>query len=275
MLFKKQFDVSTKNGVIMANGKVSFQGVRLNVHCFVVDGVLIDTGAQSLENELKPFLQQQDVKKVMITHHHEDHTGCTAYLQELGKPIYMKENFIDHCQKKADYPLYRKLFWGKRQPFKANPLGETFTSKSATWDAIPTPGHAKDHVAFLNRQTGQLFTGDLYCQERTKVILREESIPTIIDSLHRVLTYDFGDVYCCHAGYLENGRRHLERKLQYLLELQENILRLYENGKSIEEINHIIFPKKYPINRFSMGEWSSIHIIHSVINESNQRTTDQ
>ena len=267
MLFKKQFDVSTKSGVIMANEKVSFQGVRLNVHCFVVDGVLIDTGSQSLENEIKPFLKQQEVEKVMITHHHEDHTGCAAYLQELGKPIYMKEHFIDHCQKKADYPLYRKLFWGKRQPFKANPLGDTFTSKNATWDVIPTPGHAKDHVAFLNKQTGQLFTGDLYCQERTKIILREESIPTIIESLQRVLTYDFGDVYCCHAGYLEKGRRHLERKLHYLLEMQQKILQLHAEGKSEKEITSIIFPKKYPINRFSLGEWSSFHIIRSVINE--------
>ena len=59
----------------------------------------------------------------------------------------------------------------------------------ATWDVIETPGHAIDHLAFLNRETGQLFTGDLYCQEMTKVILREESIPTIIESLKRVLTF--------------------------------------------------------------------------------------
>lgn len=272
MLFKKRFDVSSKNGVIMGNGKVSFQDVQLNVHCFLVDGVLIDTGAQSLENEFKPFFQQHDIEQVMITHYHEDHTGSAAHLQELGKPIYMERHFIDYCQKKADYPLYRKLFWGKRKPFKAESLGESFTSKTASWDVIPTPGHAKDHVAFLNKQTGQLFTGDLYCQERTKVILREESVPTLIESIQRVLTYDFGDVYCCHAGYLENGRRHLERKLHYLLELQENILRMHAEGSSVEEITHVIFPKKYPITRFSMGEWSSRHIIQSVLKESNQWT---
>lgn len=272
MLFKKEFDVSTKNGVVMGNGKVSFQSVKLNVHCFVVDGVLIDTGSQSLEKEFKPFFLQQEVDQVMITHYHEDHTDCASYLQYQGKTIYMNELYIDCCQKKADYPLYRRLFWGKRQPFKAEPIGETFTSKSATWDVIPTPGHAEDHLAFLNRQTGQLFTGDLYCQERTKVVLREESIPTLIESLQRVLMYDFDEVYCCHAGYLEKGRRQLERKLHYLLEIQDRILQLHAEGKREEEITHIIFPKKYPITRFSMGEWSSLHIIRSVINESLKRT---
>lgn len=59
MLFKKEFDVSTKNGVVMGNGKVSFQSVKLNVHCFVVDGVLIDTGSQSLEKEFKPFFSSR------------------------------------------------------------------------------------------------------------------------------------------------------------------------------------------------------------------------
>ena len=62
-------------------------------------------------------------------------------------------------------------------------------------------------------QTGQLFTGDLYCQEKTKVALREENIPTIIDSLTKVLTYEFGEVFCSHAGHLVDGRAALRRKL--------------------------------------------------------------
>src|SRR5699024_12566035 len=88
---------------------------------------------------------------------------------------YMSEIKREYCMTKADYPLYRKIFWGKRKPFRAEPIGETFTSRNATWKVIKTPGHAIDHLAFLNKETGQLFTGDLYCQEKTKVILREES----------------------------------------------------------------------------------------------------
>ncbi|WP_235822831.1 MBL fold metallo-hydrolase [Cytobacillus massiliigabonensis] len=266
MLLKRNFKQQSIKGVQIGNGSVAFQGIQLNVHCFVVDGVLIDTGAKSLEKQFVPFFKQQKITKVVITHFHEDHTGCAAFLQkDLQLPIYMNNKMLDYCKKKPDYPMYRKLFWGKRSPFHAEAIEETFLSSHATWDVIETPGHAIDHLAFLNRETGQLFTGDLYCQEKTKVILREESIPTIIESLKRILTYDFEDVFCCHAGYLENGRAALQRKLNFLLDLQEKVIRLYDDGMTPAQMKNTLFPKKYPITLLSSGEWDSIHIINSII----------
>lgn len=266
MLVKKNFYQDRIHGVQIGNGTVAFQGVNLNVHCFVVDGVLIDTGAKSLEKQFQPFFTQQDIDQVVITHFHEDHTGCAAFLQkERQLPIYMNDIMLDYCKKKPDYPLYRKLFWGTRSPFHAKAIGTTFQSRQATWDVIDTPGHAIDHLAFLNRETGQLFTGDLFCQEKTKVVLREESIPTIIHSLKKVLTYDFENVFCCHAGFLEDGRAALQRKLDYLLDLQGRIIKLYEEGLAPKQISKTLFPKKYPIILLSSGEWDSLHIIHSII----------
>lgn len=236
-----------------------------------LDGVLIDTGAKSLEKLFKPFFKQLDIEKVVITHFHEDHTGCAAVLQdELNLPLFMNDSMITYCQKKADYPIYRQIFWGKRKPFLAEPIGETFHSLNATWRVIQTPGHSMDHLAFLNEETGQLFTGDLYCQERTKVVLREENIPVIIESLKKILTYDFDDVFCSHAGHLTKGRTALKRKLDYLLDLQGNVIKLYEEGMKPEKITMSLFPKKYPITFFSSGEWESIHMIHSIIKQYNE-----
>lgn len=268
MLLKKKFKEQTINGVQLGNGSVSIQGVNLNVHCFAVDGVLIDTGAKSLEKEFKPFFKKQDIDQVVITHFHEDHTGCVAFLQEeMQLPIFMSDIKLEYCKRKADYPLYRKFYWGKRRPFHAEVIGRTFSSRKATWDVIETPGHAIDHLAFLNRETGQLFTGDLYCQEKTKVVLREESIPTIIASLKKVLTYDFGDVFCCHAGFLKEGRAALKRKLDYLLDIQGKVIKYYEDGLPPNQISTTMFPKKYPITFFSSGEWDSLHIVNSIIQE--------
>lgn len=267
MIFKKKVEQSEQNGVQMINGTIAFQGVKLNVYSFLSDGVLIDTGAKSLEKEFHPFFDQHEIDQVMITHHHEDHTGGAAYLQQLGKPIYMNEQFITSCHSKANYPLYRKVFWGKRDPFQAKPMMSTFTNRGTTWETIHTPGHAEDHMAFLNKEKGQLFTGDLYCQDRTKVVLRDESIPTQINSLKRVLAYDFDEVFCNHAGYLKNGRDNLNRKLNYLLELQNEIFALHSKGLQPKQINKILFPQRYPILYFSMGEWDSLHIITSVLKE--------
>ncbi len=273
MLLKKHFTKETINNVHMANGTVSFRGIRLNVYCFVVDGVLIDTSAKSLKKECIPFFKQQDIDQVVITHYHEDHTGCASYLQqELHLPIYMSDGKLEYCTKKADYPLYRKVFWGSRGPFHAQALGKTFKSRTATWDVIETPGHSMDHVAFLNQETGQLFTGDLYCQEKTKVVLREENIITTIASLKKVLTYHFEDVFCSHAGYLKNGRDALQRKLAYLEELQGTVIQLHEEGHTPVEIRNQLFPKKYPIILFSSGEWDSLHMINAILKNHLQHT---
>ncbi|MCX8047512.1 MAG: MBL fold metallo-hydrolase [Anoxybacillus gonensis] len=274
MLLKKTFEQETVSDVHIAKGTLTFQQVRLTVHCFATDGVLIDTGAASLANEFKKFFKSLDIDQVVITHFHEDHTGCAAFLQkEQQLPIYMNDLMIDYCNKRADYPIYRKFFWGNRPPFQANPIGKTFSTRHATWDVIHTPGHAADHLAFLNRETGQLFTGDLYCLEKTKVILREESIFTLIDSLKKVLTYDFNEMFCAHAGYVKDGRSALQRKLHYLQELQEKIIDLYEQGATLKQIQSVLFPKKYPITFLSLGEWSSFHIVRSVVEEYMERTT--
>lgn len=267
MFLKRKSLVDEKSKVRFINGLISFGSVKLNVYCFEVDGVLIDTGSQTLLKEFNPFFLNADVDQVVITHFHEDHTGGAAFLQkEYELPIYMNEITIEECAEKAKYPLYRKLFWGNRRPFQAQPIGESFTSRNATWDVIDTPGHAKDHLSFLNKETGQLFSGDLYVHPHTKVILREESVPTIIHSIEKVLTYDFGELFCCHAGYVKDGRKALTNKLHYLKELEENVLSLQKKGYNEQEIQKLTFKKRYPITFFSFGEWDSIHIIRSLMN---------
>lgn len=268
MLLKKDFHQQSVRNVHMGNGSIAFRGFNMNVYTFITDGVLIDTGAKTLEKEFLAFFQQHEIDRVVITHYHEDHTGSASVLQErFGLPIFMSEKKRDDCRRKADYPLYRKLFWGKRHPFHAQAIESTFSSRHFTWEVIETPGHAIDHLAFYNRDTGQLFSGDLFCQVKTKVVLREESIPTVIESLKNVLTYDFQEVFCNHAGYIKEGRKALQRKLEYLQELQGKILKLYEEGMTPDEITNQLFPKKYPITLLSSGEWSSRNIVNSVIQD--------
>ncbi len=268
MFIKRSKTIEEISGVTYMNGTVKLGSVSLNVCSFVTDGVLIDTGASRLLPVFKSFFDEADFDKVVITHHHEDHTGGARYIQETkNAPIYMNEKMIESVKKRATYPLYRKIFWGVRKPFDARPIGEMFESRSAKWTVIETPGHAIDHVAFLNQETGQLFSGDLFVHPETKLILREESIQQIIESIERVLTYDFGEMFCCHAGYVKDGKKAFKKKHSYLTELRDRVLDLAAKGYTADEIYKRIFPKTYPLVYFSFGEWHSKHIIHSILRD--------
>ncbi|MFC7685070.1 MBL fold metallo-hydrolase [Ureibacillus sp. GCM10028918] len=132
MLLKKSIDFGSHQNVIYANGKVTLGKISLNVYCFMIDGVLIDTGSRSLSKHFEPFLLESDIEQVVLTHIHEDHCGCASILeQKRNVPIYIHEMSVQVCGRNPEYPLYRKVFWGKRKPFKAKAIGSRFSSRTA------------------------------------------------------------------------------------------------------------------------------------------------
>ncbi|QHS21770.1 MBL fold metallo-hydrolase [Virgibacillus sp. MSP4-1] len=236
------------------------------VYLFLVDGMLVDTGPQSIESELLGFLKKQSFDFVTLTHSHEDHSGLAPWIQQhRNVPIYVHEKGISICRQSSPYPDYRKMAWGFRDAFRALPLEDTIQSRSHEWEVIYTPGHAEDHVSLLHKETGRLFTGDLFVSPKTKVIMESESIPRIMNSLRKLLTYDFKSIFCSHSGYFENGKEMLKKKIDYLEDLRERVIDLHRRGMSVAEIKQELFPKPYPIIKVSKGEWDSRHIISSIL----------
>ncbi len=262
-------DVYEREGVTCIEGKVVKSGRKAGmIYSFLTDGMVIDTGPQTLESELTSFYENQSIEQVILTHSHEDHTGAAAWLQESRDlPIYIHEKGVSTCAESCTYPKYRQHTWGIREPFTAHPIGETVQSRHEDWRVIYTPGHADDHIALLHEKTGRLFTGDLYVMPKTKVIMQNESIPLIMNSIRKLLTYDFKSVFCCHAGYIKNGKDMMKQKLEYLEYLCEEVKHLHNTGLTIVEIDQQLFPKNYPIIEISEGEWDSRHIVTSILSE--------
>ncbi|QQE79133.1 MBL fold metallo-hydrolase [Alicyclobacillus sp. SO9] len=255
--------IGQRNGVVFAEGSIG--NLRPHVFVYVVDGMLIDTGPQKLEAELAEFYTSQDFNQVVLTHSHEDHSGTAAWMRERGVPVYLWESGIDACKEEADYPQYRQDMWGLRQPFAAVPLKNTVVSDTTVWDVVHTPGHSPNHVCLLNQDTGTLFSGDLYLSTKVKVLMKDESVPVMMQSIRKVLSLDFEDLYCSHAGYVPEGRQHLKRKLVFMEELSGEILQLYHKGWTISEIDKQMFPQKPPIVAYSAGEFDTVHIVSSVV----------
>lgn len=261
-------EVHEHNGVTAVKGTVGLADRSMNVYLFLVDGMLIDTGAQSLQQELVPFFQSHDFDVVALTHSHEDHTGTAPWIvRNKQVPVYIHPMSIETCAKPGDYPEYRQMVWGVREGFPALPIEDTIQSRQFTWQAIHTPGHSDDHLVFLNKDTGILFSGDLFVTPKTKLIMRQESVPKTISSLKTVLQYDFQEMFCCHAGHIPDGKKLMQMKLDYLENLCGEVLHLDRQGWTIQKITERLFPQQYELITVSRNEWDSKHIVRSIVEE--------
>ena len=238
-------NVISYDDLVQAEFINKFAGRQLLVSVYFIDGLLIDTGPAKMNEKLTPLLNEWKINEVILTHHHEDHTGAARWIQDNKKvPIYIHETGVNFCNGRMRLPFYRKMFWGERAPFEAQPLGNTFKTPNYTWDIIHSPGHSHDHIVLYNREKKWLFGGDLYVQSRPRSLFAFESIPEIISSLRLILTYDFETYICSHAGIIPNGRRVIKDKLAYLEKIQQEVLSMHEKGKSNREIRKELFPKK-------------------------------
>src|SRR5690625_1973129 len=100
--------------------KVSMGSQSIFVSVYLIDKLLIDTGPMRKKQQLIPLLQEWKMDHAIITHHHEDHSGLGKWIQDHKEiPIYMHEKGVEICRERLSIPLYRRLFWGKRDPFNA------------------------------------------------------------------------------------------------------------------------------------------------------------
>lgn len=252
--------------VICVEGLIQRGGRESSVYVYLTDGMLVDTGPKIIEEDLISFYRSTSFDSVVLTHSHEDHVGTASWIEaNMHVPLYINEKSVAFCSQKAHYPKYRQLTWGIREAFGAHPLGKSFHSRTLDWKVLETPGHAHDHIALIHEKTGRLFSGDLFLGTKTIVILREESIPVLMNSIRSVLSHDFQAMYCAHKGYIADGKTKLKQKLEHLENLTGEIQLLHRQGRSAEEINERLFPSNLPIVDISEGEFDSLHIVTSVL----------
>lgn len=250
------------------NSKVHMMGTTLNVFAYIVDGMLIDSGPHRMKKGIEHFCTQNRLDKIVHTHFHEDHTGNTAYLmKKLRVPVFIHSDAIDVCRDKGDIPVYRLVFWGHRKGFQAQALSNYVENDHSSFQVIHTPGHTQDHVVFLDKEEGRLFSGDLFLHHKTRVTRRTENIPLLMESLRRLLQENFDTVYCSHAGVVENGYSFVKQKLTHLEELQDRVLTLFNRGLEIKTIVQETFPQTPTIAYYSFGEFSSYNLVRSLIKD--------
>ena len=197
----------TDDGLIFVKAKSGVFPARLELCIYIVDTVLIDAGSANILKKTQKLLENEKIGCVAITHVHEDHTGAAAWIKEnLKIPVYLHSDSIPEAAEKSDIPLYRRLVWGNRDGFSADPMPAFIDTGRYRLDVINVPGHHKDHVVFHEKRMGWLFTGDLYVSRRQVVAFKDENMNDAINSIKNILELDFDTVFCGHSGIHKNGK---------------------------------------------------------------------
>ncbi|MCF8061307.1 MAG: MBL fold metallo-hydrolase [Deltaproteobacteria bacterium] len=203
----------------------------MTVHLFLAGGVLVDTGLRHMRASILEALRTRSIHTVLLTHHHEDHSGNAAALQrETGAPVLAHPGTAEKMRRAFPILPYQHLIWGRSEPAAVTPCEEPVDAGSLSFVPVHTPGHSRDHTAYLVPERGWLFAGDLYLADRVKYFRADERIADEITSLRKVLALDFEALLCAHNPRPHRGKARIAAKLRFLENVFGEVGRLRDRG---------------------------------------------
>ncbi|MFW9995250.1 MAG: MBL fold metallo-hydrolase [Candidatus Odinarchaeota archaeon] len=248
--------------------------------CYLIDGLLIDCGAPGGVNDFREFvvtqLGNQGIDKCIITHTHEDHIGGAHVLQEEhGIPLYASNEAIAILKNGFSYQPYRQLYWGSDlRTADAKPLPGKVSSESGkyTFHIVPTPGHAPDQVAFIEKQEQWAFVADAVLP-KYKLLFGgtcniQEDVSLIYYSILRLYEFTEGidnlQVFVSGKGTFK-GREYLKERILELENFRKTAHGLLNKGLDEQQILDEMFGGESVIGMFTDGELSRMNLVKSLL----------
>lgn len=238
-----------------------------SVYLYRVASVLVDTGPHHLRKQVRSWIDGKDIATILLTHHHEDHSGNAALLQsQSNAPVHMHSYGVEKLSRGFKILPYQHILFGKASPLQAQVYPDTIEGENLTFKPIHTPGHSKDHTVYYVKEEGWLFSGDLWVGERIHFFRTDEHIDQQIESLQKVAELDFEMLFCGHRPRIKNGPMLVKRKLDFLVSFKEQVIDLHQQGFDAKAIAQELRRKRdLPIRLFTMGNVSFTHMVKSAI----------
>ncbi|QRG69063.1 MBL fold metallo-hydrolase [Brevibacillus choshinensis] len=255
-----------------------------SVHCYLGrrDGkwVIVDTGLNTQDTQRAweaAFARhgidpQQDVERILLTHHHADHFGFAGVMQEwTGAPILLSdqerelahyawtsENFL-HFYRSTGLPdeLVLQLketptaFVQPVSPFPAHlqkiENGDRYQIGELEFEAIHMPGHTRGHICFYEKQHKWLISGDHFTRETIPYISYHgygdpNPLKTYLDTLKAMKAMEIAAVLPGHGPIFYDAQERI-RELTDHFEGRLALVQSYAvHGRSAYEISQKLFP---------------------------------
>jgi glyoxylase-like metal-dependent hydrolase (beta-lactamase superfamily II)/8-oxo-dGTP pyrophosphatase MutT (NUDIX family) len=186
------------------------------------------------------------VKAIVLTHVHPDHVaGVNSLVSSLGADVTVAAH---HATANAlnDIEVTQLIEDGETLTLNGDP--------SINLEALHTPGHARGHLCFHDRERGILLTGDNIVGLGSVLIdLPEGNMKDYFDSLRRMRAVEGLKVlFGGHGPPMANTYAKIDEYINHRLEREKNILAAIREGASspkeiVARVYTDVSPKAHPL----------------------------
>lgn len=242
-------------------------GINTTFILYRLGDTLIDTGPSNQWPESQHFMEEAPVSRILLSHHHEDHSGNAADAARLfGITPFAPTQAENKFREGYKTPMVQRVIWGDPKPVKTQPLPETMTLDGfGELQAIHPPGHAKDLHCFYLSERRWLFSGDLYISKSLRMMREDENLSEIMQSMQKVLQLNFQVIFCPHRGILEQGKQAMLEKLNNMVSLCQQAQQLNQQGLKEKAIRQQLLGTEELVCYLSAYNFSKINLIRQAL----------
>ncbi len=142
---------------------------RNSVNCYVIEGVLVDSGIRNSYSTIQKALQEIPIYQHVLTHAHPDHQGCSDQVcAEFAIPLLCHPDEVFRTETglvTKDYPnrhhwiaKLQQKYWAGQGHAVSRTVVENDTI--GNFRIIETPGHSTGHISLFREHDGVLIIGD-------------------------------------------------------------------------------------------------------------------
>ncbi len=282
----------------------------INIYLIVEEPLtLVDTGPKTDEalaavrDQLRELgFAAKDLKRIILTHTHEDHCGLAATLQrESGAKVFVHEwelqNISQHREIRTNRQLLRRAgvpaeelermagryelihhYADAVDDVEAYRDEQEFVFANGSLRVVHTPGHTPGSCCLLREANRLLLAGDTVLKTISpNPVLNADPIdprqrfPSLgeyLVSLARIRSLAPTLIKTAHGNDVTDYEEHFHRSIRQIHDRQNKVLSLVpQPGVSAWEMSKLLFPKVDNLNRFLAVSEASAHLDLAVAEE--------
>jgi len=234
---------------ITAGNPGMFTGPGTNTYLIGDEEVTVIDPGPALHEHIEVIIQASaNIKQILLTHTHPDHSPGTRLLQDnIDVPVFA---LITENSKDQDITF---------TPERILIDGEIIANEYYSIEVIHTPGHASNHLCYLLKDEKLLFTGDHIMDGSTVVIAPPDgNMQDYIDSLAKLKEYDLNKIAPGHGELIDEPYAVVDWIIKHRFERESKVIDVLKQHNSgdlntlVKDIYADVDSMLHPVAKWSL-----------------------